>query len=115
MANYANQKTIILNNQEYIAHKEKSGERFLKATDWKYLEAASRHLPRDSFKVYMYLLSWYGKGRVEFSPADLKNKWGVKTTSAREAINILIEKGYLELIENTSSTYNFYPISRTEV
>ena len=53
MANYANQKTIILNNQSVISHKENDNKRFLKATNWEYLEAAGRHLKGENFKVYI--------------------------------------------------------------
>ena len=115
MANYANQKTIYLNDKEIITHKQGSGEPFLEWTDWKYLEAAARHLKGENFKVYLYFLSWYGKGKIEYSPTDVKNKWGIGATTARDAIDILISKGYLIPVEGKYQTYNFYPVSHTEV
>lgn len=111
MANYANQKTIMLNDKDVITHVQGSGKLFLEWTDWEYLEAAGRHLKGEAFKVYMYLLSWYGKEKVDYSPTDIKEKWGIGLTTARDALETLIKKGYLIPIEGKSNQYNFYPVS----
>lgn len=115
MANTANQRTIILHNQETITHKEGSGKRFLKGTDWEYLEAAAKHLKGENFKVYMYFLSWYGAGRVDYSPVDVSNKWGMGVSTARGAIETLIQQGYLVPVKDKNNQYDFYPISTTQV
>lgn len=115
MANYANQRTIILNDKDLITHKANSGKPFLEWTDWEYLEAAGRHLKGENFKVYLYFLSWYGKGKVDFSPADIRDRWGISLTAARDAIEILISKGYLVPIKDKPNQYNFYPISHNSV
>ena len=113
MANYANQKSIILHNQDVISHKENDNKRFLKATNWEYLEAAGRHLKGENFKVYMYFLSWYGKGRVDYSPTKVSERWGIGVSTARAAIDVLINKGFIVPVEDHPNTYDFYPISQT--
>lgn len=113
MANYANQKTIILNNQSVISHKENDNKRFLKATNWEYLEAAGRHLKGENFKVYMYFLSWYGKDKIDYSPTEVSERWGIGVSTARGAIENLVNKGYLVPVEGKLNTYNFYPVSQT--
>lgn len=114
MPNYKNQKTIILNNQDLITHKEGDGKSFLRATNWEYLETAGRQLSGNGFKVYMYLLSWYGKGEVFFSPVAVCKKWGVSEQGARDAIKELIKLGFLEATEKPT-IFNFYPIARNAV
>jgi len=113
MANYANQKTIRLHNQDVISHKENDNKRFLKATNWEFLEAAGRHLKGENFKVYMYFLSWYGKDRIDFSPTEISERWGIGVSTARGAITTLIDKGFLVPVDGHPNTYDFYPISQT--
>jgi len=42
------------------------------------------------------------------SPQDISNRYGMSVDSARDAIKILLDKGYLVLLEGTKSEYTFY-------
>ena len=100
MANYANQKIIYFEDKEIIFYSKEKGSRpFLKAVYWEYLEAASRHLKGEAFKVYLYFLSWYGQDSVEYSPTDVSNRWGIGVSTAREALNTLEHMGYIKHLE----------------
>ena len=113
MASYANQKTIILGHCKDIAHKQGTNDPFLQPTNWAPLKEAMRLLSGNGFKLYLYLLSWDGKGRYEFSPAGIAKETKMSDEGARKARDELIRLGFLISIDNNS--YEFFPISRTTV
>ena len=113
MANYANQKTIKLGHLSDIKHKEGKQEQFLQPVNWAPLKEAMRLLSGNGFKLYMYLLSWEGKGVYDFSPAGIAKETKMSDEGARKARNELVEKGFLIPMDN--GHLEFFPISRTTV
>ena len=111
MALYANQKVIKLGHLPDIVSRPNTDEAFLQAVKWSPIKAAMRTLKGNAFKLWMYLLSWEGKGRYEFSPANLAKELKISDEGARNARDELITKGYL--LELEDGTLEFYPISRT--
>lgn len=108
MATYANQKTVRLGHlQDIISHPGDSSP-FLKATKWAPIKIAMRVLNGNAFKLWIYFLSWDGKGIYEFSPANLAKELKMSDEGARNARKELIDKGYL--IED-GNHMEFFPIS----
>ena len=111
MARYANQKTIRLGHLNDIVSRPGSSEAFLQATRWDPIKAALRTLNGNAFKLWLFLLSWEGKGTYDFSPSGLANELKMSDEGARNARKELIDKGYL--IEGEGNSLEFFPISRT--
>lgn len=109
MATYANQKVIKLGHLGDIVSRPGDTAPFLQATRWDAIKAAMHTLNGNAFKLWIYLMSWEGKGIYEFSPANLSKELKVSDEGARNARKELIEKGFL--IEN-GNTLEFFPISK---
>lgn len=113
MAKYPHQKTIKLGHLDDIKHDFGSKEAFLQNTKWEPLKEAMRLLTGNGFKLYMYLLSWDGNKKYDFSPAGIAKALNISDEGARNAKDELINKGFCVILsENVSE---FYPISRTNV
>lgn len=112
MANYANQKTIMLGHADDIKHEKGIEESFLQPTKWAPLKEAMRLLNGNAFKLYMYLLSWDGQKHYEFSPANIAKETKMSDEGARLAKAELMRLGFI--IEEDNKLV-FYPISRTNV
>ena len=110
MATYANQKIIRLGHLSDITSKYGDGEAFLQNVKWNPIKTAMRILNGNAFKLWMFLLSWEGKGMYEFSPANLAKELKMSDEGARNARKELVEKGYLL---ETEGAYEFFPLSRT--
>jgi len=112
MANYANQKTIQLTELEKITHKANDDKnRFILSIDFKYEAAAMRRLNGNAYKLWRYLLRWYGGDkRYEFSPAALKEELGLGKNGPSTAFDELVRVGYLRQDPNIISKYIFTPI-----
>lgn len=108
MANYANQKTIKLGHLGDIAVRTGDIEPFLKPVKWAPIKIAMRVLNGNAFKLWMYLLSWDGKGSYEFSPANLAKELKMSDEGARNARKELVAKGYL--VED-GNIMEFFPVS----
>ena len=108
MANYANQKVIKLGHLNDIISRQGDTDSFLKATKWAPIKVAMRVLNGNAFKLWIYLLSWEGKGVYEFSPANLAKELKISDEGARNARKELITKGYL--VED-GNMMEFFPIS----
>lgn len=113
MANYANQKRIVLGHLPDIIHHEKTVEQWLQPVKWAPIKEAMRILSGNGFKLYMYLLSWEGNKYYDFSPAGIAKELKMSDEGARNARKELYEKGFL--IDCGNSNFEFYPISRTTV
>lgn len=111
MANYALQKEIKLGHLNDITYKKGDTGAFLQPLKWDPIKEAMRLLNGNAFKLWMYLFSWEGKGKYDFSPAGLSKELKISDEGARNARKELIEKGYL--IEITENKLEFFPISRT--
>lgn len=110
MPNYANQLRIDLTDLEKIKHTYKSGSRFIPAIDYKYEEAAMRNLNGNAFKLWRYLLRWYGKGYFFFSPAAIIKELSFGKNGPTSAREELEHKGYLIKAEGKENVYKFIPV-----
>ena len=108
MANYANQKVIKLGHLGDIVARSGESTSFLKPVKWEPIKIAMRVLNGNAFKLWMYLLSWDGKGTYEFSPASLAKELKMSDEGARNARKELVAKGYL--VED-GNTMEFFPVS----
>ena len=113
MANYANQTEIKLGHLEDIVYHKGNDEPWLKPLKWEPIKEAMRVLNGNAFKLWLYLSSWEGKGKYDFSPANLAKELKISDEGARNARKELIEKGYL--IQTADNKLEFYPISRTTI
>lgn len=119
MANYANQKTVRITNIPTIYSDETSGDLFLHSVKWKYIMAAKKILTDSGFTVWLYFLKWSGmteQGKTkDFSPAQVKEEFGISENGARNGFDDLARKGYLSKVEGKTNLYTFTPVSTTEV
>ena len=99
---YANQRNFTINRE--IPTKN-THETYL-TIYCRNLNAAMRDLSGVAFKLYCYLCSNKDKYSFDFSTQDFMNVSGAGSTSAREAVNTLISKGYL--IETKHNCFDFY-------
>lgn len=109
--NYANQLKLILTNLEQIAHKPGSKNRFIQPIDFKYEAAAMRNLNGNTFKVWRYLLRWYGKPKqFYYSPAAIRKELGLGENGATSARKELELKGYIQPVDGKPNVYTFTPV-----
>ena len=110
MANYANQKTVVITDVERAKHVKDSGNQFVWSLDFKYEAAAMQRLNGNAFKLWRYLLRWEGKGSVDFSPAALKTELGLGKNAPSDAFEELIRVGYIKKDNNSTNKYIFSPV-----
>jgi len=109
--NYANQLKLVLTNLEQILHKAGSKNRFIQPIDFKYEAAAMRNLNGNTFKVWRYLLRWYGKpAQFYYSPAAIRKELGLGENGATSARKELESKGYIQPVEGKPNVYTFTPV-----
>ena len=109
--NYANQLKLVLTNLEQILHKAGSKNRFIQPIDFKYEAAAMRNLNGNTFKVWRYLLRWYGKPtQFYYSPAAIRKELGLGENGATSARKELELKGYIQPVEGKPNVYTFTPV-----
>lgn len=106
MASNANQKTIYIDNVERAKHIKDSGNSFVWTIDFKYEAAAMLRLNGNAFKLWRYLLKWYGEGKVDFSPAALKKEIGLGKNAPADSLNELIRVGYITTNEKGQLRFN---------
>jgi len=110
---YPNQKVITLGHLTDITYRKTDEGAWLQPLKWDPIKEAMRVLNGNAFKLWMYLLSWEGKGEYEFSPANIAKELKMSDEGARNARKELIDKGYV--IEVSENKLEFFPISRTTV
>ena len=110
MPNYSNQLRINLTELDKITHKENDGCRFIQPINFKWEAAAMRNLNGNAFKIWRYLLRWYGKSYFFFSPAAIRKELGLGENGATSARKELEAKGYIIPIEGKENTYTFTPV-----
>ena len=108
MARHPNQKTIYIENVDGAKHVKDSGNSFVWTVDFKYEAAAMLRLNGNAFKLWRYLLRWYGEGKVDFSPTALKNEIGLGKNAPSDSLDELIRVGYITIDEN--GRYHFDPV-----
>ena len=110
MAKYANQLRINLIDLDKIKHQYKSGNRFIPTIDYKYEEVAMRNLNGNAFKLWRYLLRWYGKSYFYYSPTAINEALGFGKNGATSAREELEKKGYITKVVNKENVYQFTPV-----
>lgn len=99
---YPNQKTVCI-------HRERAQTDFLgiKNENWMY---ASRDLGAHALRLYLYLAANADGFNLALSPADIRQRIGMPTSTYRDQVLVLIDKGYL--VPN-SRGYDFYELPQT--
>ena len=110
MANYNNQLRIDLTNLDKITHKENDGNRFIQPINFKYEAAAMRNLNGNAFKIWRYLLKWYGKGELFFSPAAISRELEMGEQSVTNSRKEMEKKGYIIKVPDKQNVYIFSPV-----
>ena len=110
MANYNNQLRIDLTDLNKITHKEKDGNRFIQPINFKYEAAAMRNLNGNAFKIWRYLLRWYGKNYFYFSPAAISRELDIGEQSVTNSRKEMEAKGYLTKHPEKKNVYIFSPV-----
>lgn len=110
MPKYANQLRINLIDLDKIKHVYQSNNRFIPAIDYKYEEAAMRNLNGNAFKLWRYLLRWYGKEYFFYSPSAINDALGFGKNGASAAREELERKGYITKVPDHANTYTFSPV-----
>lgn len=108
MPNYNNQLRINLTDLDKIIHQQ--GNRFIQPVDFKYEAAAMRNLNGNAFKVWRYLLRWYGKEYFYFSPSAIARELDMGERSVTNSRIELETKGYLIKESGKANTYSFTPV-----
>lgn len=110
MANYANQKRIIVNNDTInkVAHQREGP--FLRAIDWKYIEAAQYILTGNEFTLLVYLLKWAGQGYCDFSPKDVEAHTKMTKNTIYKSFEVLTETGYIVKTGPNTYTLDLFPL-----
>lgn len=105
MANYANQKLVVMPDNLAELKGPKKGEAFLIISQ-AVLEAQFRKLNKVALALFFYFMSWAGAKTFMFSKADFMNRYGV---SQRKTVDLGIQElkkfGY---IEEDSNKYFFH-------
>lgn len=101
---YANQKLIVIHRN--IPEKNTKEPYLCIHTDR--IETAAKNLNNTAFKLYMYLVCNANNFKLEFSPQFISNTYGISLTSARRAIQELIDAGYV--VEESGNRYEFYEV-----
>ena len=98
-------------NQRMIqVHREPIESDFLgiKNENW---QAASRDLGAHALRLYLYLAANADNYSFALSPADIRQRIGMPTSTYRDQFLILVDKGYL--VQSGSNRYDFYEIPQT--
>lgn len=98
-------------NQRMITvHREEVKTDFLgiKNENW---QAASRDLGAHALRLYLYLAANANNYSFALSPADIRQRIGIPTSTYRDQFLILVDKGYL--VQSGSNKYDFYEVPQT--
>ena len=98
-------------NQRMITiHREEVKTDFLgiKNENW---QAASRDLGAHALRLYLYLAANANNYEFALSPADIRQRIGMPTSTYRDQFLILVDKGYL--VQSGNNKFDFYEIPQT--
>lgn len=99
---YPNQRIVHINRE-----KAKSDFLGIKNENWMY---ASRDLGAHALRLYLYLAANADGFNLALSPADIRQRIGMPTSTYRDQFLVLIDKGYLV---PSKSGYDFYELPQT--
>lgn len=96
MANYANQKTIIMPRDIKEKMGPKEGQPFL-LTDWDFLERHCSQMNEIAMKLFLYFLRWSGTEKSMFSKQSFMNRYNItQRKSVARGIDELKRLGYIK-------------------
>ena len=72
---------------------------------------ASRDLGAHALRLYLYLASNADGYKLALSPADIRQRVGMPSSTYRDQFEKLVDKGYL--VPNSSNGYDFYEVPQT--
>lgn len=100
------------NQRTVCVHREKAKSDFLgiKNENWMY---ASRDLGAHALRLYLYLASNADGYKFALSPADIRQRVGIPSSTYRDQFQKLVDKGYL--VSNSGNGYDFYELPQTRV
>lgn len=110
MPNYKNQLQFRLTDLDKITHKQNGNSRFIQPIDFKYEAAAMRNLNGNAYKIWRYLLRWYGKNTFYFSPAAIARELDMGEQSVTNSRKEMERKGYLIPDSEKQNVYIFTPV-----
>ena len=110
MPNYKNQLQFRLTDLDKITHKQNGNSRFIQPIDFKYEAAAMRNLNGNAYKIWRYLLRWYGKNTFYFSPAAIARELDMGEQSVTNSRKEMERKGYLIPDPEKQNVYIFTPV-----
>ena len=104
--------TTVPNQRTVCVHREKVKSDFLgiKNEHWMY---ASRDLGAHALRLYLYLASNADGYKFALSPADIRDRIGMPSSTYRDQFVKLIDKGYL--VPNSGNGYDFYELPQKRV
>ena len=100
---FPNQRMITIHREEV-----KSDFLGIKNENW---QAASRDLGAHALRLYLYLAANADNYSFALSPADIRQRIGMPTSTYRDQFMILVDKGYL--VQRGSNRYDFYEVPQT--
>ena len=100
---FPNQRMITIHREEV-----KSDFLGIKNENW---QAASRDLGAHALRLYLYLAANADNYSFALSPADIRQRIGMPTSTYRDQFMILVDKGYL--VQSGSNKYDFYEVPQT--
>ena len=100
---FPNQRMITIHREEV-----KSDFLGIKNENW---QAASRDLGAHALRLYLYLAANANNYTFALSPADIRQRIGIPTSTYRDQFMILVDKGYL--VQSGSNRYDFYEVPQT--
>lgn len=100
---YPNQRMITVHREEV-----KSDFLGIKNENW---QAASRDLGAHALRLYLYLAANADNYSFALSPADIRQRIGMPTSTYRDQFLILVDKGYL--VQSGNNKFDFYEVPQT--
>lgn len=112
MTTYPNQKTVTINREMPKQTKDNKRSYMIAYND--NIEEAMQIINKpSSIKLYFYLLGNTNNYRFALSTQDFSDRYGINIKSAKDAVNDLIEKGFL--VSTGRKTYDFYELPQVEI
>lgn len=104
ITSYPNQKMINISREIPKATKENKRPYMIAYID--NIVRASYNLTPTAFKLYLYFVSNQDNFKFALSTKAFAEMWHIDLRTAQEAVNILINKGYL--VKDNGNHYTFY-------
>ena len=111
MAQYANQKQIVINRENVVNSKSSNRPYLIAYQD--NLKQAMLDLTPAAFKVYICLLFNADGYKLDFSPEHIKNITGLCKDTIRKAMTLLELRGYIKTVDYGKYIFSETPNGQT--